>query len=430
MSDDNNATLRPKRSTRRADPKVIGYWKLGKTIGKGSSGRVKLARHTKTGEFAAVKIVSKEALVTSRMSMAGVSEHADKILLSIEREIVLMKLIDHPNVLSLYDVWETSTDLYLILEYVPNGELFDYLVARGRLSVQEALHYFQQIIFAVDYCHSFNIAHRDLKPENLLLDHDNNIKVADFGMAAWEGGAGMLMTSCGSPHYASPEVVEGKAYKGHVSDVWSCGVILYALLVGRLPFDHENIRYLLEKVKHGRFIMPNDIPLAAQDLLARMLERDVEKRIKIKEIIAHPWFTSFPPRPVGGTFAPPPSLDVCLRPVSSRCDIDVDILANLRTLWHGVSDDQVIKALLSDESNWEKTVYHLLLQYRARRLEDYNGEEDNAQSAGRPQGVEAPKPSAVVPLPRPPLPLPIPITPAKSIPPNIRLQDNITSQPR
>ncbi|KAG8856360.1 hypothetical protein FRB91_000881 [Serendipita sp. 411] len=349
MSDNKNAPLLPKPSTRKADPKIIGSWKLGKTIGKGSSGRVKLARHLKTGEFAAVKIVSKEALVTSRMSMTGISDHADKILLSIEREIVLMKLIDHPNVLSLYDVWETSNDLYLILEYVPNGELFDYLVARGRLSAQEALQYFQQIISAVDYCHSFNIAHRDLKPENLLLDRENNIKVADFGMAAWEGGAGMLVTSCGSPHYASPEVVEGKTYKGHISDVWSCGVILYALLVGRLPFDDENIRLLLEKVKHGRFVMPADIPVAAQDLLRRMLEKDVEKRITIKQIMTHPWFNSLPPRPVKGSIVPPPTLDTLLRPVTSRSEIDPDILANLRTLWHGSSDSQVIDALLNDE---------------------------------------------------------------------------------
>jgi serine/threonine protein kinase len=154
------------------------------------------------------------------MSEAGARQ--DKVLLGIEREIVIMKLIDHPNVLNLYDVWETKTELYapflrifatelttsyLIMEYVPGGELFDYLVKRGRLPVSEALHYFQQIIHAVDYCHRFNICHRDLKPENLLLDKDKNIKVADFGMAAWEAGERMLETSCGSPHYASPEIV-------------------------------------------------------------------------------------------------------------------------------------------------------------------------------------------------------------------------------
>jgi serine/threonine-protein kinase HSL1, negative regulator of Swe1 kinase len=235
------------------------------------------------------------------------------------------------------------------LEYVPNGELFDHLVAKGRLSVQEALQYFQQIISAVDYCHRFNIAHRDLKPENLLLDRDYNIKVADFGMAAWEGGVDMLETSCGSPHYASPEVVQGNAYKGCISDIWSCGVILYALLVGRLPFDDENIRRLLEKVKRGTFIMPSDIPLAAQDLLARMLEKDVDKRITMKDILVHPWFSSRPPKPIQGKVLQPPNLEVVYRPVKSVTEVDSDILANLRTLWHGAPDEQILDSLLNDQ---------------------------------------------------------------------------------
>jgi serine/threonine protein kinase len=222
-------------------------------------------------------------------------------------------------------------------------------VSKGRLSVEEALQYFQQIISAVDYCHRFNIAHRDLKPENLLLDRDNNIKVADFGMAAWEGGVAMLETSCGSPHYASPEVVQGKAYKGYTSDIWSCGVILYALLVGRLPFDDENIRHLLEKVKRGKYMMPDDIPLGAQNLLARMLEKDVDKRITMREILVHPWFTCRPPKPLRGPVVAPPSLDTVDRPVRQARDVDPDIFANLRTLWHGTPEEQVISALLSDE---------------------------------------------------------------------------------
>lgn len=147
------------------------------------------------------------------------------MLLGIEREIVIMKLIEHPNVLRLMDVWETEKELFvpslnpsllpstdvlcsfLIMEYVAGGELFDYLVSRGKLHADEALHYFQQIISGVDYCHRFNICHRDLKPENLLLDDEKNIKIADFGMAALERGGKLLETSCGSPHYASPEIV-------------------------------------------------------------------------------------------------------------------------------------------------------------------------------------------------------------------------------
>ncbi|KZP01684.1 Pkinase-domain-containing protein [Calocera viscosa TUFC12733] len=372
-----------KRATRREDePKLIGSWRTGKTIGKGSSGRVKIARHVRTGQYAAVKIVSKHALMSSRLSMSAAGEQADKILLAIEREIVIMKLVDHPNVLSLYDVWETSDELYLIMEYVEGGELFDYLVSRGRLSLPEALHYFQQIISAVDYCHRFNIAHRDLKPENLLLDRSRkNIKVADFGMAAWEGGSaagGMLETSCGSPHYASPEIVQGKKYSGACSDIWSCGVILYALCTGRLPFDHPDIRTLLQMVKKGDYVMPPDLPSSCKHLISRMLEKDVNKRITMPEILQHPFFVSRAPRPIAGRTVSPPSLEEVARPVASAADIDADIFANLRTLWHGAPDDEIMEGLLNNEKTWEKAVYHLLLQYRARHLENFNMDEDDA----------------------------------------------------
>ncbi|EJU03564.1 Pkinase-domain-containing protein, partial [Dacryopinax primogenitus] len=354
-----------RRGTRREDdPKLIGCWRTGKTIGKGSSGRVKIARHVRTGQYAAVKIVSKHALMSSRLSMSAAGEQADKILLAIEREIVIMKLVDHPHVLSLYDVWETSDELYLIMEYVEGGELFDYLVSRGRLSLPEALHYFQQIISAVDYCHRFNIAHRDLKPENLLLDRSRkNIKVADFGMAAWEGGSasgGMLETSCGSPHYASPEIVQGKKYSGACSDIWSCGVILYALCTGRLPFDHPDIRTLLQMVKKGEYVMPPDLPSSCKHLISRMLEKDVNKRITMPEILQHPFFLSRAPRPVAGRVVSPPTLEEVARPVASADDIDADIFANLRTLWHGAPDDEIMEGLLNNKKTWEKAVYHLL----------------------------------------------------------------------
>jgi serine/threonine-protein kinase HSL1, negative regulator of Swe1 kinase len=334
-------------------------------------GRVRIARHSKTGQYAAIKIVSKTALVNSRRSIQGLDEHADRILLGIEREIVIMKLIDHPNIMRLYDVWETSTELYLILEYVEGGELFDYLCKRGRLSTSEALGYFQQIIAAIDYCHRFNIAHRDLKPENLLLDQDRNIKVADFGMAAWQmnNTSGLLRTACGSPHYAAPEVIEGRAYNGSSSDIWSCGVILFALLAGRLPFDDEDLHTLLEKVKIGSYDMPQTIDKRAQDLITRMLEKDVRKRITVAQIFVHPFFTLHPPK---NAMLVPPTLDAIARPIEDRSAIDPDILANLRTLWHGTPEEDIIGKLTNDEQTWEKGVYYLLQQYRISHLEDYD----------------------------------------------------------
>ncbi|KAA1098558.1 hypothetical protein PGT21_036476 [Puccinia graminis f. sp. tritici] len=263
----------------KEDPRLVGPWKLGKTIGKGFSGRVKIAKHTVTGHPAAVKIVPRHLLPNSRMSINQAGAHADKRLLGIEREIVIMKLIDHPNVMRLYDVYENSHEIYLVMEYVEGGELFEYLVSRGRLSEDEALNYFQQIIRGVDYCHRFNICHRDLKPENLLLDKANNIKIADFGMAAWEASGKLLETSCGSPHYASPEIVAGINYHGSSSDIWSCGVILFALLTGRLPFDDENVSDLLTKVRIGVFNMPSDISGAVQNLIRGMLTVDPTKRL-------------------------------------------------------------------------------------------------------------------------------------------------------
>ncbi|ORX39867.1 kinase-like domain-containing protein [Kockovaella imperatae] len=334
------------------DPKVIGPWRIGRTIGKGASGRVKIAKHSRTGQYAAIKIVPKHALLfSSRMSIADAGNKHDKAVLGIEREIVIMKLIDHPNVMALYDVWETAKELYLVLEYVEGGELFDYLVSQGRLPPDEASRYFQQIIAGVDYCHRFNICHRDLKPENLLLDRERNIKIADFGMAALEPSDKLLETSCGSPHYASPEIVAGMSYHGAASDIWSCGVILFALLTGRLPFDDENIRLLLQKVKNGKFVMPSELPPDAKDLITRMLVVDPEKRITMAEISSHPFCQRKQDTDSGRRLrvVDPPRLEQIARPVKSDKEIDRDILRNLKTLWCGSSERAIVKALLTPE---------------------------------------------------------------------------------
>ncbi|KAH9945731.1 kinase-like domain-containing protein [Amylocystis lapponica] len=384
-----STTLRiPRRNRQDDDPKMIGLWKVGRTIGKGSSGRVRIARHSKTGEYAAVKIVSKNAL-NSQLSLHSIGDEAERILHSIEREIVIMKLIEHPNIMRLYDVWETSTELYLILEYLEGGELFEYLCSKGKLEPKEALTYFQQIIAAMHYCHRFNIAHRDLKPENLLLDRDKNIKVADFGMAAWQGKSDMLETACGSPHYAAPEVIMGRAYNGSSSDIWSCGVILYALLAGRLPFDDEDLPTLLEKVKLGKYSFPSGMDARAKDLIAKMLQKDVAKRITMPEILRHPFYTSQKPRDMHCDI---PSLDDIARPLAGLSAIDPDIFANLRTLWYGTPDEDIIARLTNDAHTWEKGVYHLLVRYRAKRLDNYD--EDEEKTAARRSSQRRSKTSA------------------------------------
>ncbi|OAQ30992.1 Pkinase-domain-containing protein, partial [Linnemannia elongata AG-77] len=258
----------------------VGPYLLGKTLGKGSSGCVKLARHRRTNEQVAIKIISKASLANRAAVNRG-----------IEREIAIMKLINHPHVIRLYDVYETEKELFLIMEYVSGGELFEYLVNKGRLDEPEALRFFQQIIVGLAFCHKRKICHRDLKPENLLLDHRRNVKIADFGMASLQKSGRLLETSCGSPHYASPEVVTGMKYDGSSSDIWSCGIILYALLTGHLPFDDENIRQLLSKVKAGKFYMPTDISASARDLISRMLTVNPRRRITMQGVMMHPWFT-------------------------------------------------------------------------------------------------------------------------------------------
>ncbi|KAG9223949.1 hypothetical protein CCMSSC00406_0004435 [Pleurotus cornucopiae] len=378
MSRDDYPRL-PRSKRPPADPKRIGLWKIGRTIGKGSSGRVRIARHSKTGQYAAVKIVSKVSL-NSHVSLHNLAEGTGQNQLAIEREIVVMKLIDHPNIMKLYDVWETSTELYLILEYVQGGELFEYLCNKGKLPTLEALDYFQQIIAAVDYCHRLNIAHRDLKPENILLDQDLNVKIADFGMAAWQANAvnnGLLRTSCGSPHYVAPEICSGQSYSGSAADIWSCGIILFALLVGKLPFDAEDIEPLLDKVKLGIFKMPADIDPLAQNLIYRMLKTDAKARITMPEILDHPFFKLHEPRTTLRT----PTLDIVSSPASGLTSIDPDIFANLRTLWHGTPDPEIMKCLTNDEQNWQKGIYSLLVEYRQKHLEEC--EEENIMMSSR-----------------------------------------------
>lgn len=350
----------------------IGPWQLGKTLGRGSSGRVRLAKHTETDQLAAVKIVSKSQFTNQRNAR---NEHKQKRhptapgeqeptdVYGIEREVIIMKLIEHPNVMALYDVWENQGELYLVLEYVEGGELFDYLISRGRLSEAEAIRYFRQICYGVDYCHRFNICHRDLKPENLLLDKDRNIKIADFGMAALESGERLLETSCGSPHYASPEIVTGKTYHGAPSDIWSCGIILFALLTGHLPFDDDNIRKLLLKVQAGKYVMPSALSPEAKDIISRMLVVDPAQRITMREILAHPLLRKYPARSV-----PAQNLraGVGLDAGQPILKIDKEILRNLQTLWHHDSQESLVRKLRAAEPNTEKTFYMLLMRFRKK----------------------------------------------------------------
>lgn len=226
----------------------------------------------------------------------------------------------------------------------------------GRLCEAEAMKYFRQLLSAVGYCHSFNICHRDLKPENILLTAEGNIKVADFGMAALQQGPDYkLRTSCGSPHYAAPELVRGFRYRGNQVDTWSMGVILFAMLAGRLPFDVEgpnnDLAPLLRIIRKGQYVMSPEFSQGAADLISRMLQVNPKERITIPQIWGHPLLKRYEYLDDLGrsNYPQSPSAKDYDRPVSRRSDIAKDLIRQLRSMWHSLSEEQLIEEILSDE---------------------------------------------------------------------------------
>jgi serine/threonine-protein kinase HSL1, negative regulator of Swe1 kinase len=242
------------------------------------------------------------------------------------------------------------------LEYVEGGELFDYVSCYGALPEEEAVRLFRQIIAGLSYCHRFNICHRDLKPENILLDSARNIKLADFGMAAVQPANRWLNTSCGSPHYAAPEIIYGRKYHGDKADIWSVGIILFAMLNGFLPFDGGDLTATLRLVKKGEYFLPPSLSAEASDLIQRILQKRPEDRISMASIWAHPLIKKYEKYhqslvPEGELVGPPPPLSAedCGHRIGRRVDIDAELLRNLQTLWHGEKQETLIEKLLSEE---------------------------------------------------------------------------------
>ncbi len=285
----------------------------------------------------------------------------------VKREIKILKMCDHPHIIRLYEVIETPTDVYVFIEYSSGGELFDYIVERGRLSESEARRFFQQLLSGVEYCHKNMIAHRDLKPENLLLDQDSNVKIADFGLSNCMRDGWFLKTSCGSPNYAAPEVISGRLYAGPEVDIWSCGVILYALLCGTLPFDDESIPYLFKKIKGGLYILPSYLSDDSKDLIGKMLITDPVKRITVEEIRRHPWFRHNLPDYIA--HAPDPR--------SGIVTVKQDILAQVATMMN-YAPEKIARALHKGRRNHLTAGYHLMKDF----LSSSSG---NASNSGNQQ---------------------------------------------
>ncbi|XP_037948702.1 MAP/microtubule affinity-regulating kinase 3 isoform X20 [Teleopsis dalmanni] len=260
----------------RATEEHIGKYKLIKTIGKGNFAKVKLAKHLPTGKEVAIKIIDKTQLNPGSLQ-------------KLFREVRIMKMLDHPNIVKLFQVIETEKTLYLVMEYASGGEVFDYLVLHGRMKEKEARVKFRQIVSAVQYCHQKRIIHRDLKAENLLLDSELNIKIADFGFSNEFTPGNKLDTFCGSPPYAAPELFQGKKYDGPEVDVWSLGVILYTLVSGSLPFDGSTLRELRERVLRGKYRIPFYMSTDCENLLRKFLVLNPAKRASLETIMGDKW---------------------------------------------------------------------------------------------------------------------------------------------
>nr|XP_024214640.1 5'-AMP-activated protein kinase catalytic subunit alpha-2-like [Halyomorpha halys] len=316
----------------------IGHYILGQTLGVGTFGKVKIGEHQLTKHKVAVKILNRQKIKS--LDVVG----------KIRREIQNLKLFRHPHIIKLYQVISTPTDIFMIMEYVSGGELFDYIVKHGKLKEYEARKFFQQIISGVDYCHRHMIVHRDLKPENLLLDHNCHVKIADFGLSNMMMDGEFLRTSCGSPNYAAPEVISGKLYAGPEVDIWSCGVILYALLCGTLPFDDEHVPTLFRKIKSGIFPIPDYLNRSVVTLLCRMLQVDPMKRASIEDIKTHEWFQTDLPAYL---FPSPVEQDSSV--------IDMDAVQEVCDKF-GVKEHEVHDALLSDDQHDQlRIAYHLII---------------------------------------------------------------------
>ena len=264
--------------------KYIGQFVLGEKLGQGTFGVVVIGTHQITGEKVAVKILDKEKIL----------QETDKSRL--EREIKILKNMRHNNIVHLYDVKETPTSLYIIMEYICGKELFEYIIYNKKLSELEACKLYQQIISGIEYLGKIKVVHRDIKPENLLLDNKNNIKIVDFGLSNSYPKNELLTTACGSPCYAAPEMINGEKYYGLKADIWSSGIVLYAMLCGYLPFEEADNEKLYKKITEGKFKTPNFLSDSAKDFLHRILTTDPKNRITIPQMKKHPWFNLINPK--------------------------------------------------------------------------------------------------------------------------------------
>ncbi|CAD8168516.1 unnamed protein product [Paramecium pentaurelia] len=300
---------------------------IEQSIGKGTFGKVYRGLHKPTQQFVAIKILEK----------SKIEQPAD--FTRIQREIHILRKLRHPNIVQLYEILESETKIYLIMEFVSGGELFQHIVKNKRLSENEAAALFSQIIEAIEYLHSLKVAHRDLKPENLLLEN-NNLKVVDFGLSNIY--TDQLSTPCGSPCYAAPEMVSGISYQGIKTDIWASGIILYAMLCGYVPFEDQNTRKLYEKIKHSDFQKPSHLSIQVIDLLQGLLNKNPLNRFTIAKIKMHPFVSKY-------------SYSI---QIHRTLAINQNIIKQLQAI--GIDSEKCKEMIINNKHNPITTTYHLL----------------------------------------------------------------------
>jgi 5'-AMP-activated protein kinase catalytic alpha subunit len=318
-----------------------GPYLLGEALGEGAFAKVRLATQIHIKEKCAIKIVNKSLL------------EGTKDIQRLKKEIKILKSIRHKNIIQLFDIMESKTNLYFVMEYCKGGELFDYIVKNKRLKENEACVFFQQIINGVEYLHNQGIIHRDLKPENLLLDYKNNIKISDFGLSTFYSKNNFLQTACGTPFYAPPEMLEGLQYNGEASDIWSCGIILYAMLCGSLPFPESKEEIIVKKIKSHDYVIPNYLSKEAQDMLYHILKINPEERFTIDKIKLHPWFNLSKPHLMKG-----------ISLTTIKIPVDDNILNMVQE--YGFDKEECRRLLLNNKFCSLTSIYYLILKKYVR----------------------------------------------------------------
>ena len=354
-------------ATPGSDLTGIGDYVFDRTVGEGQFGKVKLATHKLSGMRVAIKIVNKLKLTADTLRM-------------VRREVAIMKMLRHPNIIRLYEVIDTPELLFLVMEYAPGGEIMDLIMVHGRLKESDAVRFFAQTAYALAYCHSRRTVHRDVKAENVLLDANMNAKLIDFGPSTTYDPSDSLKTFCGSPTYASPELVQRHAYTGPEVDCWSLGVLLYVLVVGELPFVGESYLELYRKIIAARYWIPPFLSPACKDLLQRMLVPDVRHRATIHEICTHPWVVAGGvkvPRQNLGFVAPPPTAD----------DLDTDVLDKMVEM--GFDRQAVISSVLGELYDEAAATYCLLANMRSKNAQRHHHQQKAIADAPSTQSAAA-----------------------------------------